>query len=507
VITIPSVAKGAAPDVMPAELGDGMWTTLTNCAVRGDFLQRTDGNGALVSTPSAPPYFLLPYSDGASLGLIHVGLASAFVDIANVRTDLTHATPWTGTTSDKWTGCNFNGRTVINNGVNKPAAWDGNLANNFVDLTAWDANVRCKVLRQFGNFLVAMDITESGVRKPSRVLWSNAADPGSLPSSWAYGDPTVDAGDDGVEGGGVLVDGLTLGDSFVLYKSASTSLMRFVGGNDVMSIKEIPGGQGLLAAGCAVSTPVGHVCLTTGDIVVHQGGAPRSIASDLVRNTIFRELSKTYASRAFLSANPSQNEVWVCYPTTGGTCSKAAVWNWQRNTWSFRTLRSVTHATTGQMPSPRGTPWNEGTGSWAEQTGSWGGAALAPNDQKLVFAHSLPAISMLGYGQQDVGVPITVVAERTGISLADAQRRKVLRHLWPRIDAADGTQILITCGASDQPGGPVTWGTEATYTVGTDEKVSPYVAGRYLAIRLRSTADAAWRTRSMDLDVATTGTH
>ena len=505
IVKIPSVAQGAAPDIMSEELALGAWSSVTNCVFRNGFLQRCEGNEAFVDTPSVTPYFLLPFRTGTQLGLIHVGLTAAYVDLGGTRTDISPASPFTGAASDRWTGGVFNGIAIINNGVDKPHFWNGNTATDFASLTNWPATHTCRAIRPHGNVLMAMDVTISGTRYPSRMLISAIADTGAVPPSWDVTDPAREAKDFDIEGGDVIVDGLSLGDVFVVYKTASTHTLRYIGGQEVWARTKVQGGVGILARGCVADTPVGHVCLTTGDVVIHQGGTPRSIATDAVRNTIFAEMDPDYYERAFVVANPSQSEVWVCYPTAGAACSKAAIWNWRDNVWSFRTLRNVLHGAHGQMPTASGTTWDADTGSWDEAADTWGGAATSPNDQKLVLAHVLPAITMVGYGLTDAGLSLTAEAVRTGIALDDGQTVKTYRGAWPRVSADSGVALGITAGYAMVPDATPTWGTERTYTVGTSYKVDDLVSGRFLAFKIRSTGDVSWRIRSVDLDVVPRG--
>lgn len=490
---------------MSEELALGAWSDVSNAVFRGGFLQRSEGNEAFVDTPSVTPYFLLPFRNGTQLGLIHVGLAAAYVDLGGTRTNISPASPFTGGAGDRWTGGIFNGIAIINNGVDKPHFWAGSTGSDFASLTNWPSTHTCKSIRPHKNFLIAMDTTESSVRYPSRVLWSAIADTGAVPPSWDITDPAREAGNADVEGGDVLIDGLTLGDAFVLYKSASSYLMRYVGGQSVFSIQKIPGGLGVLARNCVVDTPVGHVCLTTGDVVVHSGGVPKSIATDLVRQTIFDEMDPDYYTRAFVTANPSQSEVLVCYPTSGATCKKAAVWNWRTEVWSFRTLRDVLHGAHGQMPAPDGLTCDELSGTCDDLTGTLGGSATSPTDQKLAFAHALPAITLVGYGETDAGLEMTTEATRTGIALDDGQQVKFCRGIWPRIDAPAGTVVEIAAGAAMVPDSDPTWDDWQDFTVGTSEKVDTDTAGRYLAFKLRTVGGDTWRVRSMDLDIEPMG--
>jgi hypothetical protein len=396
---------------------------------------------------------------------------------------------------------------VINNGVEKPHYWNGNTATDFAVLTGWPANNTCKAFRPFKEYLFAFDVTKSGTRYPYRVMWSQAAEPGALPVTWTAA-ATNDAGEvDLSETPDIIIDALPLGEQLIIYKSSSMYSCRWIGGQQVFAFARLPGNVGMLGRNCVANTPVGHVVLTTGDIVVHQGNEPRSIANGRVRQTVFDELDNSYAEQAsFVATNPSKSEVWICYPTDGNsTCTKAAIWNWSDDTWTFRTLRNVTAGGTGQTPLAVGYTWTTVPYTWTNTPETWGGKTAAQNDQHLVLAHASSQLGLVGHGLQDLGVSVTASAERTGLHLDDPQTIKLLREVWPHVDADDGTVISIYVGAHDKPSQSVTWESAATYTVGTDEKVDVMTSGRHLALKFVSTADKAWRVRSVDLDVTTMG--
>jgi len=46
-----------------------------------------------------------------------------------------------------------------------------------------------------------------------------------------------------------------------------------------------------------------------------------------------------------------------------------------------------------------------------------------------------------------------------------------------------------------------------TYTVGTSRKVDVNIAGRYIALRMRSTSGGVWRLRALEADVVPQGNY
>ena len=510
IVKLPSVAGGVVTDATPEELADGQWSSALNVRFRGGYLERAPGMAQMFDAPAQTPYFVAPFRTAVGQLWLHAGLTKIYCDDASsTRTDIGRAAAYTGTTADRWTGGAFNGIFVMNNGVDVPQWWNGSVATDFAALPSWPAGHLCKSMRPFRNFLVAMNITKTGpLRYPFRVLWSAISDPGTYPPGWDITDPTREAGEIDVAGAaGPVVDALQFGDVLLIYTTGSTHAMRYIGGQNVMAVTPVPGGVGMLARNCVASTPLGHVVLTTGDVVLQADGPPRSIADGAVRRRIFETLDNTNAENvAFVCANPADNEAWICYPTDGSaTCNRASIWNWKDNTWTFRELRSVTAGATGQTPLAVGARWSTSTDTWGSVTSTWGGGFAGVNDQHLVLAHALPALSLVGYGQDDVGVTPTATAERTGMHFGEPQKLKTIRTVWPRIDAPPGTVVSIEVGASNTPDVAPTWKPAVSYTVGTSAKVDCFATGRYLSIRISNAQAKTWRLRGLDMDIQPQG--
>ena len=112
---------------------------------------------------------------------------------------------------------------------------------------------------------IALNITKTATNYPHMVKWSDAAVPGAIPASWDETSVTGDAGElDIAETSDVIVDGLPLGDAFIIYKERSAYSMTFIGQPSVFRFQRLPNCDGMLARGCAAMTPLGHVVLTSG---------------------------------------------------------------------------------------------------------------------------------------------------------------------------------------------------------------------------------------------------
>ena len=315
--TVSDCGKGTNSDQSSEELGDGVWSTSSNMRFENGYAARFRGMTASFTTPLVIPYFCAPYATTTKRFIVYAGLAAIYADDGTAQTDVTGTAP-TGTAADRWTGGALNGVMVLNNGVDKPMFWGGDTALNFATLTNWPATYLATSIRPFKNYLIALGINKAGTKYPHMVKWSDIAVPGAIPTSWDETNAALDAGEqDLAETSDIFVDSLPLGDVLILYKERSMYSMTYVGAPYIWRFQRLPGDVGMLAPGCATATPVGHVVMAAGDVFVHAGQGPTSIANGVVRKLIFDNIDSTYYKHSFVCQNPQKNEVWICYPGAG----------------------------------------------------------------------------------------------------------------------------------------------------------------------------------------------
>lgn len=509
VVTVPALGQyGLVADQAAQELPDNAFSAVENMRFRDGSAERFAGHQSIFTTPSVTPYYIAPFSSATARFWIHSGLASTFADDGTTRTDIT-GTSLTGGADDRFTGGSLSGIFVLNNGIDPPKYWDGNTANNLTTLTSWDANWRAKFVRTFRNYIVYGYPTKSGTAYPHTVGWSAAADPGTLPSTYDTASTTTDAGDVPLgETPDVLVDSLTLGDVHIIYKEQSCYRMEYIGGQQVFAFKRIPGNYGMLARGCAAVTPKGHVVLANGDIVLVDGvGEPQSLLVGRDKKWFFStQLDSTYYARSFVVANPTKNEVWVCYPQVGSSvCNKAFVWNWIDNTWGRRDLPNVTYAASGLLTYPAGLTTDALVGTTDSLVGAVDANDFTPSDSRLILASTAPALYLADSTGTYAGTAVSAMLERTGMAFGDPDTVKLLKSMTPRVNASTGTVLTIQFGASLSAEVAPTWSDAITYTVGTDVKAFGFAQGRYLAYRVSSTSTQPWAVKSVDFDIQPTG--
>jgi hypothetical protein len=497
--------KGVNKDLMPSELAPGVWSDSSNVRFRNGFAEKRKGTTAVYTTPTVPVYWIGTYSTSTNRFLVQLGTATGFVDDGSTRTDIT-GTPPTGARDDRWTGFDFNGVFVCNNGVDDPMFWNGNTATNLAALTGWTAGTKADALCGFKNYIFATSVTKAGTKFPYRVMWGNAADPGSLPSTYTAA-ATNDAGEQDLTGIGRLVESKALGDSLIVYGEEGRHSIRYIGGNAVFSFQRLPGNDGLLNRGCVVDTPKGHVFLTKGDVRLHSGGESTSIAEGSMRKWLTATMDTTNAQRAFVCLNPQETEVWVVFPSTNMTdCDTVAAWNWSDGTWAIFTAPNLTYGTAGLVSSalsattysslPASVTYDTVTSVYSQNEAN-------SNEARLVVATSTPTIGLANTGSLDFGTRVSWYLEKVGIALsAGHDEVKPISRMRPALDATGGVLVTVKLATTMNPDDAPTYSGSSSYTQGTSAWANQFTkAGRYAAVRIEGADDQPMALRSYQLEV------
>lgn len=496
VISIP-IGGGIVADEVEHELSESICTDGNNVRFRDGYVRKSEGYEGTFAAPSSAALHIASLQVNGLQYWVHATATDLFADSGASRATIT-GTPLTGYVSDKFTSCVLGGVLVINNGVDVPQYWGG--SGTAAALTAWDSAWRCKSLRSFKNYLIALNVTKSGVNYGSMVKWSHRAEAGTLPDSWDETDPTRDAGENDLsETDDDIVDGLPLGNTFVVYKERSAYGMQFVTANDIFRFFRLAGNPGALAPNCVADTPIGHVVLTSGpDVVRHYATEPQSIVSGRWKTWLRDNLDATSYKQSFVVANTPKSEVWICIPTTGSTyCNKALVWNWEQDTFGLVDLPNVTHGAVGRLLSSGAT-----IDSVSTMIDSAGYPIDSFDSSERMLMSGAAKLYVMDEGEGADGSAMAATFSRVGLSFGDADAVKLLRGVVLRVDAEPGTVLSVEGASAMTVEGPYTYTTPVTYTAGTSRRADFRCTGRFVGVRVSSTGSAPWRIKSVGYDIA-----
>lgn len=494
------VASGITPDAPAYNLPDGLWSDSRNVRYRDGVAEKWQGDQAIFGSLSVTAMFVTSIADSAGTTFwVYAGANVQYATEGSAHANI--GGPGTLSAADNlnYTGGAYHGFLILNDGNTVPQSWSPALINNLTSLSAWPSTMTAKVLRPFKDFLVALDITESGTRNPRLIRWSDAGQQGALPGSWDYTDPTNQAGI--TELGQTqdrLVDCGALRDSLVVYKETNIWLADYVGWPDVLGFRQAFSQIGLLNQNCFMDFGAQHLAVGDNDIVVHDGQQAQSVVDGKTRKWFFRRLSADHARRTFLVADRGNREILICFCESGNDWPNLAlVWNWANGTWAPRELgRGTTFGASGFLPSDTAETFDASSGTFDSDVGTFDTVNANPTQRAVIMvAAGSPLAVQLNQGETFNGQPMTCYATREGAALSVQllDRIKRVHAFLPRVIGTAGDTLRIYIGTRDAIDAATSWSGPYPFTIGVDYKIDARLSARIFDFRVEYTGANPWR--------------
>ena len=417
------------------------------------------------------------------------------------------------TTDRRWTATNLNGVIVATNGHDVPQTWPlssggvPQLTVPFVRLRNFPIGNKCKVIRSFRTFLIGLNWVRTN-EEPRLVKWSTEASFGNQPVTWDETDATLDAGEYELsDTPGNIIDGLPLGDSFLIYKDDSIYIMNYVGTPYIFSFKLLSPTIGLLAKEAVAEFEGGHFFMGNSDFYVCNGQTVTPMLSNKLRRTVFDELNGDNYQKCFVAADYVRNEMMACYPSgSSAVVNKAVIWNWKDNTFSFRDLPSTSHISSGIVAITAGATWDAASGTWDADSDPWGATNYDNVIKNIVFADvTNTKIFRDSKGNKKDDETMLAYVERSGYDLGDPQSVKFVSAVYPQIEVSGDNTINIYIGRQMSTEEGIAWEGPIAFNPNSQSKVSCRVSGKYFAIKIESNSDIDWKLHGLAFEVQKKG--
>ena len=519
---------GIIKDINAWQLPPNVWTDGNNVRAEHGAIQKTPGYLEVMASCPIVPYFVTNLEISGANYWIVGGLAKIAVHNGVLWTDITRASSdYSATAKENWTATVLGGILIMANGFDVPQFWAisagiPSVSTKMADLTNWQAtNYFSFSVRAFRTFLIALNVSKAGTPYTTLVKWSTEAATQTLPTSWDETLATVDAGEYSLEDTrGRILDGLPLGDSFMIYKEDSTYMMTYVGTPFIFSFRQVSPTVGALAKNCVAEYDGGHFLFANGDMYINDGQRLKSILPHKMRDFVFNNINGDEYEKSFVVADYGNTEMWACYVSsanvTNAQCDRALVWNWANNTFTERDLPNlgmIAYGTEGNPLAPGS--WGAATTSWATDTLNWNQSAASsffnqagktlvfasPTNQKM-FRHNT--------GNQEDTADMTSYIERTGLTL-DSQGNnnqsmvKRVTSIWPKMSVSGSNTVNVYIGHQMSTEEAITWEGPTTFNPNTQSKVPCNVTGKYIGVKFESTGDETWRLDGYSLDIKDSG--
>ena len=495
--------KGIVSDIAAFEVGPDFYTHARNVMFRDGFPDRNFGEMEVYGTPLHPPSYLQPVITQSGAFWVYAGDQNVSVVTGMTHSDISFAGQSLVGLGNAWTGGLINNIVFLNNGLDAPVYWDGNPVNPMQDLPNWPAGTTCKAMRAFRFYLFAFDITGPGGAFENQLLWSDSAEPGTVPQDWLA---AIDNDAGFVELSstqGPIFDGGALRESMMLYKANSTWAADFVGGNNIFSFRKVFASSGILNRNCWTEWESNHVILTDSDVVLTDGFSVRSIVDKRIRQTINNSIDGDNLNNAFVAHYKAKNEVWVCIPEVTETeCTLAFVWDYRNDTWTQRDIPRIVHANAGVIaPGVVDNSWDAALGNWNAQTRAWNDQGFSDRSDELLLAGYADTLLYQVDAANDFnGSNVNAVLRKELMPLEEPDRFKQVKRIWPKITGPDGTVVNIRVGSTDAVDMPATFGAAVPFVIGTDRFTNLFANGRYLSFEFSSNSSSGWNMTGFDIE-------
>ena len=424
------------------------------------------------------------------------------------------------TASENWTATVIGGVLVMTNGVDEPQYWElisgvPATIQKMQNLNNFTASTECKSMRAFRSFLVALNVTTSGINYPRLVKWSTEAATQTTPTSWDASSAIVDAGEyELADSKGAILDGLPLRDTFMIYKEDSIYSMTYVGTPFIFAFRQLSPSVGALTKNCVAEYDGGHFFFGNGDIYINDGQKVTSILPHKIRDYIFQFIDGAQFKKSFVVADYGNTEMWACFPTPEGTstqCNKAVVWNWTNNAFTIRDLPDLAHIGYGTIADPNAfTTWAEAIPTWSSALGWW---AQTWDQEENVLVMASPTDTKLyrnASGNREDTTDMTSFIARTGMS-ATAQGQpdqtvvKRIKAIYPKMEVTGSNTVNVYVGTQMSTEEAVTWTSAQTFDPDTQSKISIRASGKFYGVKFESTGDFDWRLDGYTIELDDAG--
>jgi hypothetical protein len=457
------------------------------------------------------------YSDGLNNGFLYA--SEGAISKTNGQADELLGSGYGASRENSWSGCNLNGVSILNNRTDIPQVlnpetydamvdlpnWNASLDRadyevltdaEFAEIDIWGINSRTEVIRPYKNYLFAMDnYDDEGNHYPLMVRWSSPASAGDVPPSWDSFDPAERAGLYSLsDTPGRILDGKTLGDYFIIYKSDSVWTAQFIGGEFTFQFRKLFGAEaGMLSKDCVAEFEGKHFVVTPDGAYIHNGATMQEVMEKWVKDELFNNVDEARRLETKVVADHPNKEIWIYYTTPASTTTwadKALLWNWDTKEWSERDLTGISYIAEGRVQTEINDlpSWDETLGSWDSQITYWDDGVVPLNATPFRLLLS-DYVNQAFYANEasvtQLGVPLYGTVERVGIDFNDDEVFKYLSRVTPHLrnteDSTAGIEVFIK--VEDFMSEDTAWESIGTFTPGTDHSLDCSYVGRYIGIK------------------------
>ena len=394
----------------------------------------------------------------------------------------------TFSTTGRWRSSLYNGgySVIMNNGVDKPQyiTYGTNGSANEVTLQplpGWPDDLSAQVVVGHNYAMIAGNLRDTSGAvvgyQAGTIRISSQAAPGGVPDSWMIGSELLTTADEfELANSGEILEIISLRRNALIFTDSSIHSVTLPTATQATRVENLNDTNGILATGCAVEIDGQILVVGNDDVYLTSGtGSIKSVIDQKMRDYFFGNLNSTNFEATFVTHNPKQDEVWVCYPTKANTtskCDEALIFNYRHLTWTIRDLPRSRDAT------------------------------LDANKDLLITGYALtPLQSSTSIHKADTtnqfnGINFEAFVERKVLDFGDASMSKWAAEIYPLMNGSGNVDITMEATNNAGKAVDLTGNSQGikkqSFSIEDDYKTDNRVNGRYLNIRFSSDNSDNW---------------
>lgn len=376
-----------------------------------------------------------------------------------------------------------------------------------------------KVIRSHKNFLFMLNLTEV-ISSVTQVFidgyrWSHPAENNGIPVTWDETNQYYLAGfaQLGADGGNI-VDGLSLGDMFVIYSEKAINVLELTGDVFVWSKRLLTNTLGLLSKNCVVEAENKHFFLSANEAYTTDGYGVKPLMHKRIKTHYTSHLNTGSYDNAFVVLHKAFKEVWFCVPTLNSdTPNLTYIYNYIDDSWAIKDIPTTSlGGVYGSMPTGIIT-WNllatkSIPPSWAAYNLAWGASVSNLTETILTIQedgtlYNIDPESSFGDFDALTNGSLDTFIERTNLNLTNDNQATTIVNVYPHMSGT--TPVLITIGSHDYAGSPIRWNDPIEFTPSVSRKLDLRTTGILHAWRVESIGDGRFTFSGMSIEFVPAG--
>lgn len=486
-------------DIDSLEIADQYLSVAHNVNTRKGFPSRIGGRRTCYGAAPTDPRHLLNLFLNTFNWWMVFGTNSIYGVRAGVANNISLAAQQTIANTYEWSSTLLNGIPVFTNGKDPVAYWDGNGAHVAAAVTGWPAGTVARVVAAFRFHVFAMNIDNPSGTFENMVMWSDAAAPGAIPTTWAPA-ITNEAGSAILaDTPGKCVAARPLQTQLLMYKPTSVYAAEYVGLPNIFSVRPVNRSIGALSPHCVVDLDTQHLVVGNDDVVLFNGVQTQSVADNRIKRYLANQVDITNAANTFVIRDLSKRETWLCVPESGNTFATVAhIWDETRDTWTTRDMVAVRYGTTGKVQDVvTNDTWDSDATTWDTDLSSWNDSGI---DSKVKVTTAQASQLYVEDTADQVSVFGRLV--RNDLMFDDDQMRKLTQRVWIEGSGAGLVGMMFRLGARESTDQAIAWGP----FVPRQEGGTPYeVSGRYISVEVNQTTVNDWTVDRITIEAVYNG--